>query len=171
MSKYFKIGAARCKSMGIPEGTVFPVKQIINNMVGGKGFDTSVILETGDGWYEGSYIGKDVEMFAVRGEFVTEDVYQLQAASKLEAVQQAAAEHAEQELLKLKRAFVCAFWQYNAEHALGGVLPVDAIQAEVDKASVATLDAEIKAAKQAMLDGDESIELMLTQHGLISGEE
>lgn len=78
MNKYFKIGAARCKSMGVPEGTVFPVKQVITNMVGGKGFDASVILDTGDGWFNGEYIGKDVEMFVARGEFVEAPKQQLE---------------------------------------------------------------------------------------------
>lgn len=78
MTKYFKLSAERMRAIcGIEEARIFPVVGIENNTVGCKGFDAFVTLDSGDGWFKGAYVGK-LEMFAARGEFVTEADYLVQ---------------------------------------------------------------------------------------------
>lgn len=81
MQKYFKLSAEKMRAIcGIAESRIFPVVAIENNTVGGKGFDAFVSLDSGDGWFKGAYVGK-LEMFAARGEFVSESDYLAQDAA------------------------------------------------------------------------------------------
>jgi len=81
MQKFFKLSAERMRIIcGVAESRIFRVTGIETNMIGGAGFDAFVTLDSGDGWYKGAYMGK-LEMFAARGEFVTEAEYLAQDAA------------------------------------------------------------------------------------------
>lgn len=70
MQKYFKVSAQWMKACGMGnEATVFPVKTVDTNMVGGKGFDAFVILDCTNSPHV-LISGMNWTVAAARGEFV-----------------------------------------------------------------------------------------------------
>lgn len=137
MQKFFKLSAEKMRAIcGIAESRIFPVVTIENNTVGGKGFDAFVTLDSGDGWFKGAYVGK-LEMFAARGEFVTEADYLAQCdAEASDVVAIASYANGAHVGLSINGQFVLSF----PARLVDGVIP------DVDEAEWILTGAEVRAA-------------------------
>lgn len=70
MSKrYFEVSAKHMKNFGIEGPRVFEVIEVETNMIGGKGFDAFLTLDT-PAMLEDCFIGKNLVVAVARGRFV-----------------------------------------------------------------------------------------------------